>query len=198
MPRRAATAGRRAREIERTRQDIVEAAARVFAVAGYHDATMQAIAKEAGFTAASLYTYFESKDEIHEALLLELRRTMLGVFEEHVPSGLTFEQRLELLVQRQLTVVASRRDALRVAFEIHPARRDEAPGAFLARLAAYLAEFGARQLRIPPDEAANLLFGLGHALILPWFICDAEPDPSRDAAHLVDVFLHGVARLDPA
>jgi len=45
---------RRAREIARTRQDILEAAARAFARNGYQAVTMQEIAREAGYTAASL------------------------------------------------------------------------------------------------------------------------------------------------
>jgi len=36
---------------------------RAFVEIGVHDATMQDIAREAGYTAASLYTYFRSKQE---------------------------------------------------------------------------------------------------------------------------------------
>jgi AcrR family transcriptional regulator len=73
---------RREREIARTREDIVEAANRAFVEVGVHDATMQDIAREAGYTAASLYTYFRSKQEIVEAVMDQLTTEFLQVFEQ--------------------------------------------------------------------------------------------------------------------
>ncbi|BDG05355.1 TetR/AcrR family transcriptional regulator [Anaeromyxobacter oryzae] len=196
MPRRTATADRRAREVERTRQDIMDAAARVFAASGWRDATMQAIAREAGFTAASLYTYFKSKDEIFEALLQDLNRTLLASFDTHVPAGLTFEQQLELLLHRQLALVASRRDALRMAFDHAPRRMlpECGPAEYLRRLAAFLGEAGGRQLRFAPADAARLLFGMLHATLLPSMLEGDAPDPALEAARILDAFLHGAAR----
>jgi AcrR family transcriptional regulator len=187
---------RRAREIARTRQDIVEAAARVFGDCGYHDATMQAIAREAGFTAASLYTYFRSKDEIYEALLTEMRSALLATFDVPVPAGLTFAQQLELLLHRQLSVIAERRDALRVAFEHRPrkASQDEGPVHLLRQLTAFFAEVDEGHLRCAPDEAARILFGLTQAMLLPWIVgADDAAEIPRQASRIVDVFLHGMA-----
>lgn len=195
MPRRPATArDRRAREIARTRQDIVEAAARVFAEHGYHDATMQAIAREAGFTAASLYTYFKGKDELYDALLAEMRRAMIASFDEPVPSGLTFAQRLELLIQRQIALVVARRDVLRLAFSMRPRRMqpDEGPAEFLRRLAAFLEECGRGQLRCDAAEGSRILFGLLQATLLPFVLGEGEVNLSGEAARVVDYFLHGV------
>lgn len=185
---------RRAREIERTRQDIVEAAARVFAEAGYHDATMQVIAREAGFTAASLYTYFRSKDEIYAALVEEMKRALIATFDVPAPAGLTFQQRLELIVQAQLTIITARRNALRVAFDVRPGRLrpHTGPAEFLGRLSAFLAQAGAGRLRCTPDEGARVLFGILQAMLLPSILGDAEPDVGQ-AARVIDLFLRGVA-----
>lgn len=187
---------RRAREIERTRQDILDAAARVFARGGFHAATMAAIAREAGFTAASLYTYFESKDAIYQALQVDMKRRLLATYDLPAPSGLTFAQRLELLLQRQLALVADRLDALRVFLDDPPPRSEELDGraAFLERTTRFLAEAGRRELRLPPGEAALVLHGLVHARVVGWVLGEDEPDPSRLAARVVDLFLHGVAR----
>lgn len=46
------------------RSRIVEAAARVFAVRGYHGATMQEVARESGLSIGAIYTWFRSKDEL--------------------------------------------------------------------------------------------------------------------------------------
>lgn len=55
---------RRERVQALAREDILEAALRAFARGGYGDTKIADIAAEAGFTAASLYTYFPGKKEI--------------------------------------------------------------------------------------------------------------------------------------
>lgn len=190
---------RRAREIEHTRRDIIDAAARVFADVGFHQATMQAIAREVGFTAASLYTYFDGKDEIFEALVEDLAGALYASFDAHVPAGLTFEQRLELLVQRQLEIAFARRPALRILFDLGPRRRgrpDDGPTPFLRKLTEFMASAGTERLRCPPEEAACILFGILQATSLPSLLDTAAkpPDPARHAAHVVDLFLRGAGR----
>ncbi len=187
---------RRAREIERTRQDILDAAARVFGAGGYHVATMQAIAREAGFTAASLYTYFPSKDAIHQALREDLKRRVLAIFDEPEPAGLSFAQRLELLLQRQFALVAERLDALRAFFDApppSPSQERDARTAYLERTARFLGNAGRGELLVAPREAALALFGLAHGWVFPWLLGEEEPDPPRLAARVVNLFLHGAA-----
>ncbi len=60
---------RRQRAVARTREDILNAAVRAFARTGYQSVTMRDIAREAGYTAAALYTYFDNKQEILAALV---------------------------------------------------------------------------------------------------------------------------------
>jgi TetR/AcrR family transcriptional repressor of uid operon len=60
-------AARRAADAER-RERIVEAAERAFVRHGFHAATMQHVADEAGMSAGNLYRYFPSKEAIVEGL----------------------------------------------------------------------------------------------------------------------------------
>lgn len=55
-----------------SREQLLAAASRVFARAGYHGASMNEIAAEAGFSKGALYWNFASKDELFFALLDEL------------------------------------------------------------------------------------------------------------------------------
>lgn len=100
---------RREREIARTREDILDAAARAFARMGMQAATMQDIAREAGYTAASLYTYFRSKGEIVEGLLHLLTTEFLQVFDQPMPEGLSFQQRFDTVMLRHLELIDRRR-----------------------------------------------------------------------------------------
>ena len=53
---------------EQTREQVIEAAARVFARRGYHRATVDEIASEAGFTIGALYSNFSGKEELFMAI----------------------------------------------------------------------------------------------------------------------------------
>src|ERR671935_2790472 len=53
---------------ERTRQRLLAAAAKVFARRGYHRATVDEIASEAGFTIGAVYSNFAGKEELFLAL----------------------------------------------------------------------------------------------------------------------------------
>jgi AcrR family transcriptional regulator len=53
---------------ERTRRRIVDAAAKAFARRGYHRATVDEIASEAGFTIGALYSNFSGKEELFLAI----------------------------------------------------------------------------------------------------------------------------------
>jgi AcrR family transcriptional regulator len=53
---------------EQTRQRLLDAATRVFARRGYQKATLEEIAKEAGFTIGAVYSNFSGKEELFLAL----------------------------------------------------------------------------------------------------------------------------------
>src|ERR687888_2561811 len=52
----------------KTRKRVLAAAAKVFARRGYHQATVDEIASEAGFTIGALYSNFAGKEELFLAL----------------------------------------------------------------------------------------------------------------------------------
>jgi AcrR family transcriptional regulator len=53
---------------ERTREQLVAAASRVFARRGYHQATVEEIAAEAGFSTGAVYSNFTGKEQLFLAL----------------------------------------------------------------------------------------------------------------------------------
>ena len=68
MPKNRPTR-RQADRRAQTRDELLNAATRVFARRGYHAATLDEIASDAGFTKGALYYNFESKEELFLALL---------------------------------------------------------------------------------------------------------------------------------
>jgi AcrR family transcriptional regulator len=63
-PRRS----RREERKEETRAELIEAAAKVFARRGFHGASVEQIAAEAGFSTGAVYWHFEDKEDLFLAL----------------------------------------------------------------------------------------------------------------------------------
>ena len=58
----------------RTLRLLLDAAAKEFGEKGFHDASISGITRSAGTALGSFYTYFDSKDEIFQALVKDLSR----------------------------------------------------------------------------------------------------------------------------
>ena len=121
-PDSSGRSSRRERGIERTRRDILDAAARAFARRGFHGTTMEVVAQEAGYSVGSLYTYFKGKLELYVSLHEAVSAEIDAALDQPVPASLTFRQRFELRLIRVFAVVEGRRELLStyVAQRAHP------------------------------------------------------------------------------
>ena len=63
---------RREREKLRQRQEMLASALDLFSQKGYHNVSMCEIAQKAEFATGTLYKFFQNKEDIYKALLLEL------------------------------------------------------------------------------------------------------------------------------
>ena len=70
---------RRERERLRQREEILEAALRLFVEKGYHDVSMREIADAAEFATGTLYTFFQSKEALHQELVALYARRIGGL-----------------------------------------------------------------------------------------------------------------------
>lgn len=197
MIRKSTTAIRRERQVAATRRDILVAAARCFAASGYEGATMSQIAAAAGFTAASLYTYYRGKAEILAAMLEFFETEILATFDTPIPHGLGFEQRLELLLATQLRLIDERRELMMV-FAMERARtsvhKERGIETYTRMLTAWMRRAGGKSAfgKVPTDVAAFLIVGIAHAVYLRWMAGGAKTRLEVEAATVVDFFLHGV------
>ncbi len=72
---------RREKEKEIRRNDIIEAAERVFFSKGYDAATMDDVAKEAEFSKRTVYVYFSSKEQIYFEIMIKGYRLLIGMLD---------------------------------------------------------------------------------------------------------------------
>src|SRR4030042_6991472 len=62
---------RREREKLRQRQEMLAAGLDLFSQKGYHNVSMHEIAEKAEFAIGTLYKFFQNKEELYKALVLE-------------------------------------------------------------------------------------------------------------------------------
>jgi AcrR family transcriptional regulator len=190
-----------------TRDDLLAAARRVFLRRGFHPASLEEIAEEAGYTKGAVYSNFSGKDDLFLALL-----------EEHYEQRISAHRELMLGLQpgdaeetrraiaRAMLEAYEREPAwwtLVADFSTHAsrdavlsARLAELRKRFLTSMAALIEVLGERlglAYLLPAYEVARGTGALMRGLTLDWII-----EPRDDArAHVfeetVAAFLRGVA-----
>jgi len=88
------------RQVRRT--SILEVSAKLFATRGFVGTTVRDIADEAGLLSGSLYYYFDSKEDIADALLSRLLDFLWARYQEVVDSPLAPRAKLEGIVRVSL------------------------------------------------------------------------------------------------
>jgi AcrR family transcriptional regulator len=74
---------------ERTRQKLLEAAERIFAELGFHDASIVKITEAAGVGQGTFYLYFGSKKQVFDELVLDLNARVRHAMTEAAAGGST-------------------------------------------------------------------------------------------------------------
>lgn len=132
---------------ETRRQAILDAAAEVFQELGFERASMSTICQRLGYSKATLYNYFSSKEELFSAVVFEATETEFQATHQALDSTLEdITQALESFGQRLLTLIyspqvqavrrlmvseAGRSDLGRKCYERGPARNEAEIAEFL-------------------------------------------------------------------
>jgi AcrR family transcriptional regulator len=185
---------RRSRREERkqeTRSELIEAAAKVFAKRGFHGASIEQIAKEAGYSTGAVYWHFKSKDDLFLAVYeaqAAARVRDIDAFHERTHGELPqrarayadqFMARLErdpefLVLTLEFLVHAWRNPPLREAFGHRLAWGRLA----IARILREETRATGHELPLPVEELASVLRELGVGLGLAK-LADPEAIPDR-------------------
>jgi AcrR family transcriptional regulator len=178
---------RRLRRADR-REQILDAATRAFARAGFAATGLDDVASEAGITRVLLYRHFDSKADMYRAVLERACRRL----EDRVGSGDFDDQAIPAL----LRAAAADPDAFRLLFR-HAAREPEFRDLVDAMTNAS-ADIARRNLdTVIPDGpwlqwASRLIPALAIEAVIAWL--DAgQPDPEHAPARIGQA-IHGVIR----
>jgi AcrR family transcriptional regulator len=172
--RRRDRRGRTARAEGRdAREELLRAAAAVFAERGFRDASVEEIAQRAGYSKGALYWHFASKDDLFFALMdasVEApTREMIDLLQSAPPQqDMALEgsrrfvevlqgQRELLLLEHEYWSQAVRDPELRARYASH---RAELRAALASALEVRLRHLGAPPLDVDPRAMATVLMGL--------------------------------------
>jgi AcrR family transcriptional regulator len=101
---------------ERT-QEIIDAAMKVFAEQGFHAATMDEIADQAGVSKGTLYLYFKGKDKIISSLMQWFFRLEYSLIDKIALEELSARETIEKVTQLVVDDLISMRPFIPVLFE---------------------------------------------------------------------------------
>lgn len=182
------------RKRARTRAALLEAARRVFATRGYHDASIAEITEQADIGVGTFYLHFRDKDELFTTLIQE------GIqdIREHVTSEALqqpFEQTLPAIIRSTFHYAYTQRDLFRIAltgggqFE----RKFQAKTALIEGL-TQLFEMAHEQGMLEAydiDLLARFITGMILQGIATWFEND-EPGPDTMADQVLHLLRYGL------
>jgi AcrR family transcriptional regulator len=191
------------------RELILDAAIRVFARTGYHDARVSDIASEAGIAYGLVYHYFRNKEEILRTLFDERWTVFVEAVEAIADTPRRSEEKLEAIAASILGAYRVRRDWVKVfVLEIQRSARFAEPGQlravgrFFQAVAKILRTGQANgELRRDLDaEVASFVFVGGLEIVITGLVLgvireeDEPPEAwaSKVARTVVEVFLRGI------
>ena len=151
------------------RAEIIEAAQKRFALNGYSPTSMDDIAKDVGINKASLYYFFEGKEQIFEAIIKEVITQIRDFHSQEIKVCRPGREGLALMIDRIITIclkngIVIRPVDLKVA-DLHPivfAKIFPALAEIKKNTARLLECYGAARSEL----AAEILINSIHAYVL--------------------------------
>ncbi|MFQ5991559.1 MAG: TetR/AcrR family transcriptional regulator [Nitrospiraceae bacterium] len=199
---------RKTREFEWRRQDILDAAERLFSKNGFFKTSMAEIAEEAGFAIGTVYQFFKSKEDMYISLIEVKMEKFAALINERVDAVTSATDKIEAVIRTKLEFFEQNRDFFRIyvsewsGFEwtIKSAFGEQTWKRYQKQLAlvAEIMRMGVRRgefRAVDPDEAAYALHGMLNSTIYLW-ILQVKPPGSLAAksGSLLTLFIRGVSR----
>jgi AcrR family transcriptional regulator len=181
----------------RRRRQLLGVALRVFAAKGFHDASMNDIAVEAGVTKPVLYQHFTSKRELFTELLTDVGRDLQDTITKAVAAADGPHQMVEMGFAAYFAYVERHRDAFKLFYGGSLARDDEFADLVtqtertVAALVANLIEIEG----LSPSQRQVLghgIVGMIEGASIHWLKSNSDADPATLAHQLADLAWRGL------
>jgi AcrR family transcriptional regulator len=140
-----------------TRQELLNAARRIFARDGFEGAGLQDIAESAGKTRGAFYAHFKDKEDLFFALIAQDLAQDDAAFQKKLRPDSTLEERIAVVTEHLEALVRDRQRALLyVEFKLYAARHPQHKRQRLAELhAAVCGQCAACKMQLIPEFATE-------------------------------------------
>ena len=135
-----------------TQKKILVAAIAVFSRKGFHQATMDEIARAAGVAKGTLYYNYDSKSALFSAAITDGIDEMIATVRAALTSDLPFHQHLRKLVELNIGLYLKHSDLTRIVFNELTSGMDAGVLAEIEQARQRYVAFMADQLRIGRDQ----------------------------------------------
>ncbi|MBW1647909.1 MAG: TetR/AcrR family transcriptional regulator [Deltaproteobacteria bacterium] len=181
---------------------ILEAAVRVFAEQGFHQATIAQIARQAGVADGTIYLYFKNKDDILVHIFNERTRSVFNRFREAVKEADGAVGKLKALVSSHLAEFQA--DVhMAAVYQVwtHQFQRVAEPqikemSKMYLDIVSEIVELGQQEGTLRKDLYLGLvkrfIIGAIDEVINTWLHAGGRYDLSTMADPLVDLFIRGI------
>jgi AcrR family transcriptional regulator len=199
----------RAERSAQTRAELMASARRLFLRHGFHAASLEQVAEEAGFTIGAVYSRFGGKADLFLAILDERIDQIVAEVAEVARDEQPLPAHAELLAGRRMALLERERDWFPLVLEFwsHAARDERLRREFGARherlVQAYAglieADYARLGLPLPlaPEVLARAVVAMGNGVALER-LTDPDRVPEGLLSTMAIAFLRGAAADDPA
>jgi len=181
---------------------ILEAAIKVFAKQGFHQATISQIAREAGVADGTIYLYFKNKEDIMVNFFGYKTKQVFGRFREEVDKADNARDKLRLLIKRHLEEFQRDR-SMAVLYQTETHRFSRMCEAQIREMSKMYLDLVSEIVESGQDEGLmrkDLYMGLVKRFIIgaidevinTWLHSGGSYDLVSMADPLVDLFIRGV------
>jgi AcrR family transcriptional regulator len=198
---------RREREKAAHRQEILDAAVRVFARRGFAAATLDEIAQEAEFSKGALYLYFPSKEDLLFNVLFDLANVVLRGFKTSLRGAKSFRRELADLYTGAAEFSFTHRDELKIAMSLHMAFmsglseeahlkmfniHEEIVNVLRERTRKALADGELRD--VPIDGVAWMIHGSINSIAMTRWECETPEELKQASVTFIDIIFGGIEK----
>ncbi|MDN5300868.1 MAG: hypothetical protein PWQ60_382 [Thermoanaerobacteraceae bacterium] len=191
--------------IERRKNQILEAAIKIFSEKGFEGSTTKEIARKARVSEGTIFRYFKTKKDILINLINILTEKALFKFIEEVESGLDTGEALKYLLKLHYSMITQNYQLLKTIFyeiqfhkELREAFYKNVVSKVLAVVEKNIAEYNIRD-DIPSDLAAETLLGIFLGIMMVQTMVEENGsihDEDKKISLILDILFNGIKKRD--
>ncbi|HHW01850.1 MAG TPA: TetR/AcrR family transcriptional regulator [Thermoanaerobacterales bacterium] len=191
--------------IEKRRNQILEAAVKVFSEKGFEGSTTKEIARKARVSEGTIFRYFKTKKDILINLINILTEQSLFKFIEEVENGLETNEALKYLLKLHYNMITQNFQLLKTIFyetmfhkDLRESFYKNVVSKVLAIIEKNIADYNIRD-DIPSDVAAETLLGIFFGIMIVQLMVEKNgniQDDDKKISLILDILFNGIKKRD--